>query len=153
MPASWITISNGKLISVKPDADGDTKTWDWKQTEPLSSYLISVIAGDFVEKDDSWHGMPLRYVVPRGQEYKIDTSFSHTKQMLDLFSQKLDVPYPWAQYAQTFVDDFVEGGMENTSATTLTVRELVNPALARRRASAPIWWSRTSWRTSGSATW
>ncbi len=130
VPASWITISNGKLLSVKADATGDNKTWDWKQTEPLSSYLISVIAGDFVEKDDAWHGVPLRYVVPRGQEYKIETSFSHTKQMLDLFSQKLDLPYPWAQYAQTFVDDFAEGGMENTSATTLTVRELVNPALA-----------------------
>src|SRR5581483_8303866 len=77
VPAGWITISNGKLVSVKTDADGDTKTWDWKQSEPLSSYLISVIAGDFVEKDDTWHGMPLRYVVPRGQEYKIETSFSH----------------------------------------------------------------------------
>ena len=130
VPASWITISNGKLRERETGRRWDTKTWEWKQTEPLSSYLISVIAGDFVEKDDTWHGMPLRYVVPRGQEYKIDTSFSHTKQMLDLFSQKLDVPYPWAQYAQTFVDDFVEGGMENTSATTLTVRELVNPALA-----------------------
>ena len=130
VPASWITISNGKLLSVKPDEGGDTKTWYWKQSEPLSSYLISVIAGDFVEKDDTWHGLPLRYVVPRGQEYKIDTSFNHTKQMLDLFAQKLGVPYPWAQYAQTFVDDFTEGGMENTSATTLTVRELVNPALA-----------------------
>jgi aminopeptidase N len=129
VPGSWITISNGKLMGVKAEADG-TKTWDWKQSEPLSSYLISAIAGDFVEKEDSWHGMPLRYVVPRGQEYKIDDSFSHTKQMLELFSEKLDVPYPWAQYAQTFVDDFVEGGMENTSATTLTVRELVNPALA-----------------------
>jgi aminopeptidase N len=129
VPGSWITVSNGKLVGVKAEGDG-TRTWDWKQTEPLSSYLITAIAGDFVEKDDSWHGLPLRYVVPRGQEYKIDTSFSNTKQMLDLFSEKLAVPYPWAQYAQTFVDDFVEGGMENTSATTLTVRELVNPALA-----------------------
>ena len=129
VPASWITISNGKLVGVKAEADGN-KTWDWKQSEPLSSYLISAIAGDFVEKQDTWHGMPLRYVVPRGQEFKIEDSFSHTKQMLDLFSEKLQVPYPWAQYAQTFVDDFVEGGMENTSATTLTVRELVNPALA-----------------------
>jgi aminopeptidase N len=129
VPGSWVTISNGKLVGVKAETDG-TKTWDWKQSEPLSSYLISAIAGDFIEKEDSWHGIQLRYVVPRGQEYKIDDSFSHTKQMLDLFSEKLDVTYPWAQYAQTFVDDFVEGGMENTSATTLTVRELVNPALA-----------------------
>ena len=87
VPASWITISNGKLVGVKAEADG-TKTWDWKQSDPLSSYLISAIAGDFVEKDDSWRGMPLRYVVPRGQEYKIDPSFSHTKEMLDLFSDK-----------------------------------------------------------------
>jgi aminopeptidase N len=128
VPGSWITISNGKLVGVKDEPDG-AKTWDWKQTEPLSSYLISAIAGDFVEKTDQWRGLPLRYVVPRGQEYKIDASFSGTREMLDLFASKLDIPYPWAQYAQTFVDDFVEGGMENTSATTLTVRELVNPAL------------------------
>jgi aminopeptidase N len=151
VPASWITISNGKLIGVKTEADGN-KTWDWKQSEPLSSYLLSVIAGDFVEKDETWHSMPLRYVVPRGQEYKIETSFSHTKAMLDLFSQKLDVPYPWAQYAQTFVDNFVEGGMENTSATTLTVRELVNPAL-RRAGLARTWSSRTNSRINGSAIW
>ncbi len=50
--------------------------------------------------------------------------------MLDLFSSKLGVPYPWAQYAQTSVDDFVEGGMENASATTLAVDNLVNPRLA-----------------------
>jgi aminopeptidase N len=129
VPANWITISNGSLVNVKTETDG-TKTWDWKQSQPLSSYLISAIAGDFVEKEDAWRGIPLRYVVPRGQESKIDTSFSHTKEMLNLFSDKLGVTYPWSQYAQTFVDDFVEGGMENTSATTLTVRELVNPALA-----------------------
>ena len=57
--------------------------------------------------------------------------------MLDLFSDKLGVKYPWAQYAQTSVNDFVEGGMENTSATTLTARGLVNPKLApeERRGS------------------
>jgi aminopeptidase N len=129
VPGTWLTISNGRLIGVKSEADG-TKTWDWKQSEPLSTYLISAIAGEFAEKDDSWDGIPLRYVVPRGEEQDIDPTFSRTKQMLDLFSKKLDIPYPWAQYSQTFVDFFVEGGMENTSATTLTSRELVNPMLA-----------------------
>ena len=129
VPATWITISNGKLVGVKDEADG-TKTWDWKQSEPLSTYLISAIAGEFVEKKDTWRGMPVRYVVPRGKEDTIDSTFSRTKQMLDLFSDKLGVPYPWAQYAQTSVDDFVEGGMENTSATTLTTRGLVASRLA-----------------------
>ena len=42
--------------------------------------------------------------------------------------------YPWAKYAQTSVDYFIEGGMENTSATTLTARGLVHPKLAGESA-------------------
>jgi aminopeptidase N len=129
VPANWITISNGDLLGTKTESDG-MKTWDWKQSQPLSTYLISVVAGEFVEKKDSWNGMPVRYVVPRGDESKIDSTFSRTKDMITLFSQKLDVKYPWAQYAQTSVNDFIEGGMENTSATTLTTRGLVHPKLA-----------------------
>src|SRR5271154_1672525 len=129
VPANWNTISNGDLVGTKVEADG-TKTSDWKQTEPLSTYLITAVAGEFVEKKETWRGIPVRYVVPRGQEDTIDSTFSRTRQMLDLFSDKLGVPYPWAQYAQSSVNDFVEGGMENTSATTLTTRGLVDPALA-----------------------
>ncbi len=129
VPAAWTTISNGRLASVKDDSDG-TKTWDWKQAETLSTYLISVVAGEFVEQKDTWRGMPVRYVVPRGEEYKIPSTFARTKEMLDAFSDRLDVKYPWAQYAQSSVNDFVVGGMENTSATTLTTRGLVHPQLA-----------------------
>lgn len=128
VPGDWITVSNGTLDGTRSESDG-TKTWDWKQTQPLSTYLISAVAGEFVEKKDIWHGIPIRYVVPRGQESKIDSTFDDTRQMLDTFSSKLGVPYPWAQYAQSSVDDFVEGGMENTSATTLTSGGLIHPAL------------------------
>jgi aminopeptidase N len=128
VPAKWITISNGRLLGIKDEPD-NMRTWDWKQSEPLSSYLITAVAGEFVERDDTWRGVTLRYVVPRGEESTIDSTFARTKEMLNLFSSRLDVPYPWTQYAQTSVHDFVEGGMENTSATTLSVRDLVNPKL------------------------
>jgi aminopeptidase N len=129
VPTSWTTVSNGKLISVTTNADG-TKTWDWKQSQPLSTYLISVIAGDFVEHDDTWNGIRLRYLVPRGDQVDIEPTFVRTKAMLELFTSKLGVPYPWPQYAQTSVDDFTEGGMENTSAATLSTNDLINPRLA-----------------------
>ncbi len=129
VPANWTTVSNGQLAGIRSESDG-TKTWDWKQTEPLSTYLISAVAGEFVEHKDTWRGVTVRYVVPRGDEAKIDPTFARTKEMLSLFSDKLGVKYPWPQYAQSSVDDFVEGGMENTSATTLTTRGLVNPQLA-----------------------
>ncbi len=129
VPASWITVSNGSLVGVKTESDG-MRTWDWRQTETLSTYLITAVAGEFVERRDTWRGIPLRYVVPKGREDTIDPTFADTKAMLDAFSDRLSVKYPWAQYAQVFVDDFVVGGMENTSATTLTARSLVNPKLA-----------------------
>jgi aminopeptidase N len=129
VPKDWITVSNGKLVSVTDGPDGQ-KTWHWRQDEPLSTYLISLVAGQFVEKKDSWRGIPLTYEVPRGMGDTIAPSFDHTKQMLDFFSDSLSVPYPWEQYAQANVDEFIEGGMENTSATTLTTDELVESKLA-----------------------
>lgn len=129
VPKDWITVSNGKLVSVTDAPDGN-KTWHWRQDQPLSTYLISLVAGQFVEKKDTWRGIPLRYEVPRGMEATIAPSFARTKQMLDFFTNSLGVPYPWEQYAQANVDEFIEGGMENTSETTLTADELIEPRLA-----------------------
>ncbi len=86
VPANWWTVSNGKLLGIKTEADG-TRTWDWKQSETLSTYLISVVAGEFVEKKDLWRGIPVQYGVPKGQEFKIDPTFSRTKGMLDALSE------------------------------------------------------------------
>jgi aminopeptidase N len=129
VPADWLTISNGRLASVTA-APGGLKTWDWVQAQPMSTYLISVVAGQFVEKKDTWRGIPVEYVVPKGRENTISDTFARTKDMLSLFSDKLNFKYPWAKYAQSAVDDFVVGGMENASATTLTTSGLIDPQLA-----------------------
>src|SRR5712664_752751 len=50
--------------------------------------------------------------------------------MLELFSQKFGVAYPYPRYAQVFVADFIFGGMENTSATTLTDSVLLDERAA-----------------------
>jgi aminopeptidase N len=128
VPADWLTISNGKLLSVKSEPDG-MKTWDWKEPRPHSTYLISIVAGEFAHKKEMWKGMPVEYLVPRGEDGKISPTYHNTPQMLDYFSERTGVPYPWEQYATSAVDDFVEGGMENVSATTITTRDLQHPKL------------------------
>lgn len=133
VPADWVTISNGKLVGVTPQSNG-MKTWDWVQSEPIATYLISVVAGQFDEKKAEWTGMPLQYLVPRGDSADIDSTFVRTPDMLTAFSDRLAVRYPWAKYSQSAVDDFVVGGMENASATTLTTRGLVNPAFVGETA-------------------
>ena len=51
-------------------------------------------------------------------------TLARTPAMLELFSTKFGVPYPYPRYAQVFVADFIFGGMENTSLTTLNFRTL-----------------------------
>ena len=135
VPGDWLTVSNGKLLNVQDAADG-MKTWTWRQSLPVSTYLISFVAGEYKEKQDTWHNIPIAYYVPRGMEDTIDSTFSRTKQMLDFFSDRFGVPYPWDQYAQTAVDDFVASGMENVSATTLATRDMVHADLAGERPEA-----------------
>jgi aminopeptidase N len=135
VPRDWLTVSNGKLLSVQDAPDGQ-KTWTWRQSLPASTYLISFVAGEYKEKKDTWRNIPITFNVPRGMEDTIDPTFSHTKEMLDFFSDRFGVPYPWEQYAQTAVDDFVASGMENVSATTLAARDMVHAELASEKPEA-----------------
>ena len=125
------TLSNGLLISSKANADG-TRTDTWKLSEPHAPYLASMAVGDFAVVNDSWHGKPVDYYVEPRYAATARAVFGHTPQMLDFFSKKLGVEYPWEKYAQVAVRDYVSGAMENTTATThsagiqATRRELVD---------------------------
>ena len=135
VPGDWLTVSNGKLLSVQ-DAPNGQKTWTWRQSLPVSTYLISFVAGEYKEKKDTWRNIPITYNVPRGMEDTIDPTFRHTKEMLDFYSDRFGVAYPWEQYAQTAVDEFVASGMENVSATTLAARDMVHAELASEKPEA-----------------
>ena len=129
VPREWTTVSNGKLLSVE-DTPGGMKTWHWRQSQPHSTYLISLVAGEFERVGETWHNLPVSYYVPRGEANYVKSTFARTEKMLEFYTDTLGVPYPWDQYAQAAVDDFIYAGMENTSATTLTSRVLLHPQLA-----------------------
>ena len=67
--------------------------------------------------------------------------------MIDFFSERIGVAYPHTRYSQIAVPDFIFGGMENTSATTLTDLALLDERAALdhdvdgaglARAGAPV---------------
>ena len=128
VPASWITVANGKLISVTKAGD-DMRTWTWRESLPSSTYLITVVAGEFDEVKQTWHGLPVTYYAPRSRGDRLLPNYERTLEMIEVFSKKLGVNYPWEKYAQVMVDDFVAGGMENSSATTNTSSSLRNKKL------------------------
>jgi aminopeptidase N len=129
VPSSWITVANGKLVSVR-DVGAGMKTWTWQESLPSSTYLITVVAGEFDEVKEVWRGKPVTYYAPKGRGDRLKINYGRTPQMLEYFSKTIGVDYPWEKYAQAMVDDFVAGGMENSSATTNTSSSLVHPTLA-----------------------
>lgn len=110
-------ISNGALVTMT--RNGTNSTWHWKMDRPFSSYLVSVIVGQYEEVKDQFKGKPvISYVYP-GQAEDARVSFGKLAQMVAFYSQKIGYDYPYAKYAQTMVRDF-GGAMENISATTMT---------------------------------
>lgn len=125
-PVGWKALSNGQLTGRRLNDDG-TSTWSWLQDLPHATYLITVVAGDFHIARDTVDGIPLEYWVPPADSMNVSTTFGRTPEILRFIADYVGVPYPWAKYAQVVVDDFMHGGMENTSATTLHGGVIVAP--------------------------
>jgi len=128
VPESWLTISNGKLVNVSEAKDGQ-KIWTWRESQPSSTYLFTVVAGELSEVKETWRDIPVTYYAPKDRGDRLTANYNRTPAMIDLFSKKLGVDYPWEKYSQAMVDDFVAGGMENSSATTNTASSLRSPLL------------------------
>ncbi|RTQ53233.1 M1 family peptidase [Hymenobacter gummosus] len=110
------TLSNGLLVSSRKNNDG-TRTDTWRQTLPHAPYLTMMAVGDFAVVNDSWRGKAVDYYVEPQNAPDAKPLFGRTPQMLEFFSKKLGMDYPWEKYSQVVVRDYVSGAMENTTAT------------------------------------
>jgi aminopeptidase N len=128
VPKSYMTISNGELISTE-FLDKDT-IYHWSQQQVHPTYLMTLVVGNFAELRDEWQGKPVTYYVEKGREDDGWRSMGKTPQMIEFFSQTFGYAYPFPKYAQVCVDDFIFGGMENTSTTLLTDRCLIDERAA-----------------------
>ncbi len=118
VPESWFALSNGELVGRPPPKDGKA-TFHYRLDEPHPSYLLTLVAGEFAELKAQAGKVPLAYYVPVGREADGERSFGRTPLMVEHFSEITGVPYPWTRYSQVVVADFIFGGMENTTATTM----------------------------------
>ena len=122
VPNGWYALSNGALVSSETPKTGD-HVYHWKMSEPHSSYLVTLAAGEFAELTAQARAgdrdVPVAYLVPRGREADGQRTFANTPAMIEHFGAVTGVPYPWNRYAQIVVADFIFGGMENTTATTM----------------------------------
>ncbi|MDA1194486.1 MAG: M1 family aminopeptidase [Planctomycetota bacterium] len=118
VPAKHTVVSNGALVA-RTEHDDGTATWHWSQEGEHSAYLVTLCVGEFDEVQLGAEPVPLTAYVPVGMKRIAERAFARTPEMVRHFAERFGIDYPWEKYAQVVVEDFIFGGMENTSATTL----------------------------------
>ncbi len=128
VPEGMTAVSNGRLVSQEKDAATGLTAFHWSQEQPHANYLVALAAGYFKILEDKHNHVPLAYLTPPSEFNEAPAFFRDTKDIMGFFESEIGIPYPWAKYDQICLNDFVAGGMENTSETLLTDGELSTAA-------------------------
>jgi len=100
----FVTVENGKdavcggiLQEVIDNGDG-TNTYHWTLDQTIPTYLASVAVGDYARWTSTYSGIneevPIGIWVKPADSSKVDGTFQHLDEMLELFEDKFG-PYRW----------------------------------------------------------
>jgi aminopeptidase N len=125
----WVTVnntmkvgSNGKLVAVIANGDG-TKTYQWAERYPISTYLVSLAITDYAEFTNWWKytqvdSLPvLNYVLPEHLSIA-QTKFDKTIDMLRIYSDIFGL-YPFIKEKYGHAEWAVLGAVEYQTMTSL----------------------------------
>jgi aminopeptidase N len=111
-PADWLVAGNG--AREEPVTDG---RWRFAVTKPISTYLVTLIAGPYHRVFDEHEGIPLVLYSRAALAAQLDAQapeiLTVTRQCLDRYHEIFDIAYPFGHYQQAFVPEFNFGAMEN----------------------------------------
>ena len=116
VPDSCVTLSNGELVKQLKGAN-TMRTDIWKMNMPIQAYAVMFAIGRFAVVKDHWRNKEVSYYVEPPFAPYAAKMFNHTPEMMEYFSTRTGVPFPWNKYSQVVVRDYVSGAMENTSAS------------------------------------
>ncbi|NQY07618.1 MAG: M1 family metallopeptidase, partial [Flavobacteriaceae bacterium] len=92
--------------------------WHYDMKQPMSSYLVALAIGKYKKYEiQSESGIPIEMYAYQGDDQYAEPTYRFTKQIFDFLEQEIGVPYPWQNYKQVPVKDFLYAGMENTTLT------------------------------------
>ncbi|WP_172822553.1 M1 family metallopeptidase [Gramella sp. MAR_2010_147] len=116
-PKGYELISNGLQKSVEQINDS-TLVWKFDMEKPMSSYLVGMAAGQFEKQSIiSASGDEIQLYYNPEDSLMAEPTYRYSSEMFDFLENEIGVPYPWQNYKQVPVLDFLHGGMENTGTT------------------------------------
>ncbi|MEX0275548.1 MAG: M1 family metallopeptidase, partial [Flavobacteriaceae bacterium] len=115
-PSNTRVISNGKRVRERIRNGRAYQAFEMKS--PMSSYLLAFAMGHYNKKViHSTSGVPIELYYYPGDSLKVGPTYRFTKRIFDFLEKEIGVPYPWQNYKQVPVRDFLYAGMENTGCT------------------------------------
>ncbi|WP_127020597.1 M1 family metallopeptidase [Flagellimonas beolgyonensis] len=119
-------IANGKLFNGGENWN-DKHTWMFDMKKPMSSYLVGFAIGNFEKKTiKSSSGVPIELYYEPKDSLKVEPTYRYTQHIFDFLEKEIGVPYPWQNYKQVPVQDFLYAGMENTTCTIFSNQYVID---------------------------
>ncbi len=123
-PEHWVVVSNAPTPEPQPLGDG-TALWAFPPTEPMSTYITAVVAGEYHAEFATYSGahgeIPLGHYCRQSLVEHMDTEelVKLTSQGFAFFEEAFGYPYPFHKYDQLYVPEYNMGAMENAGCVTL----------------------------------
>ena len=148
VPEGYQTASNGVLDRVEPNANS-TLTYFWRESSPLSTYLVSVAATNYEKFEDSYTGldgvtkMPLVYYVYPEHLELARAKFAVTRPAMQIYAG-LFGEYPFLGEKYGMAETPFGGAMEHQTITSIS-SSLVGSATSSQQATivhelSHHWW-------------
>lgn len=126
LPEKYNFTANGTLVS-KEESENNQTTWHFEMKKPMSSYLVAFAAGNFeVVRDTTDSGVPLEMHLPAEFNDYFRYTYKDYREIFSIMEQKIGVAYPWQNYKQVPVRNFLYAGMENTGLTIFSEEFIVD---------------------------
>jgi aminopeptidase N len=110
-------IANGSLVTKLKETEEFT-IWAFDMEKPMSSYLLAFAIGNYDKQVlMSKSGVSIENYFYPEDSLRVEPTYRYTKEIFDFLETEIGVAYPWQNYKQAPVHDFLYAGMENTSAT------------------------------------
>lgn len=102
----FTVVCNGRLLSRK--ASGSTTRWHYKTSQPMATYLATVLVGEFQEFK---LGPKVRAFAPAHLRPRVLDEFAKQQEMLDFYADTFG-PYPFSDYRVVITEDELEIPLE-----------------------------------------
>ena len=113
----WMAACNGIRTSIMDNYDG-TMTHNWEGSNPMATYLVSIVAQNYVELYDSYSGIPIQNFVSPSVVPNATEDFSNLPFMMEVYTG-LFGDYPFEKYGNAVTNFATYSAMEHQTMTTL----------------------------------